>query len=151
MKKDRGKLALLVSDSLKAQAGSEALRDAHDWVPFAEADTCVVLGGDGYLLHVLHSMIDNNTVKPCYGINLGTVGFMLNRNSGSRPIGERVERAQEVEVSPLAMDAVTRDGQHHRHFEQCAAGRGSVELDHAPRIFFSPASTSSRTSSRWSA
>ncbi|HET9629220.1 MAG TPA: NAD kinase [Novosphingobium sp.] len=114
MKKDRGKLALLVSDSLKAQAGATALRQSHDWVPFAEADACVVLGGDGFLLHVLHLMIDNDAVKPCYGINLGTVGFMLNRNSGSRPIVERVTRAREVEVSPLAMDAVGRDGKHHR-------------------------------------
>ena len=116
MKKDRGELALLVSDSLKAQAGAESMRQAHDWVSFAEADACVVLGGDGFLLHVLHSMIDHGTVKPCYGINLGTVGFMLNRNSGTRPIAERVARAREVEVSPLAMDAVGRDGQHHRFY-----------------------------------
>src|SRR6185295_34153 len=102
MKKDREKLALLVSDSLKAQAGAVALRESHDWVPFAEADACVVLGGDGYVLHVLHRMIDNNAVKPCYGINLGTVGFMLHRNSTRRPIVDRVNRAREVEVSPLA-------------------------------------------------
>ncbi|HOB15349.1 MAG TPA: DUF3604 domain-containing protein, partial [Novosphingobium sp.] len=93
---------------------AEALRQAHDWVSFAEADACVVLGGDGFLLHVLHSMIDHEQVKPCYGLNLGTVGFMLNRNSSSRPIAERVNRAREVEVSPLAMDAITQDGQHHR-------------------------------------
>jgi NAD+ kinase len=116
MKKDRGKLALLASDAAQAQPGVAALRDAHDWVPFAEADTCVVAGGDGWLLHVLHGMIDANVIKPCYGLNLGTVGFMLNKTASSRPIEERVKRAREVEVSPLAMDAITREGAHHRSY-----------------------------------
>ncbi len=116
MKRDNAKLALTVSDSLQAQAGSQALRDSHDWVSEEEADVIVVLGGDGFLLHVLHQMLDTDTVKPCYGINLGTVGFMLNRNSGTRTIAERVARAREVEVVPLEMDAVTRDGAHFHFF-----------------------------------
>jgi NAD+ kinase len=114
-KKPDLKLALLVSDTLQAQAGAVAMRAAHDWVDFAEADAVVVMGGDGYLLHVLHLMIDRDAVKPCYGLNLGTVGFMLNRNSSSRPIAERVARARSVEVVPLEMDAITSDGTHH-HF-----------------------------------
>ena len=115
MKKERTRLALVVSDSLKAQAGSKALRESHEWVAYEEADAVVVLGGDGFLLHVLHAMLDADAVKPCYGINLGTVGFMLNRNASSRSIAERVARAREVEVVPLEMDAITQDGQHH-HF-----------------------------------
>jgi NAD+ kinase len=115
MKKDRNRLALIVSDSAKAQAGATALRDSHHWVSEEEAEAVVVLGGDGFLLHVLHQMLDTNTVKPCYGINLGTVGFMLNRNGGTRPIAERVARAREIEVVPLEMDAITQDGAHH-HF-----------------------------------
>jgi len=116
MKKDRAKLALVVSDSLKAQAGSAAMRESHPWVSPEEADVVVVLGGDGFLLHVLHQMLDTNTVKPCYGINLGTVGFMLNRNTSSRTIAERVARAREIEVVPLEMDAITQDGAHHHFF-----------------------------------
>jgi len=116
MKKDRAKLALVVSDSLKAQAGAASLRDSHIWVSPEEADVVVVLGGDGFLLHVLHQMLDTNTVKPCYGINLGTVGFMLNRNTSSRGIAERVARAREIEVVPLEMDAITQDGEHHHFF-----------------------------------
>lgn len=115
MKRERHKLALVVSDSIKAQAGSQAMRESHDWVPYDEADAVVVLGGDGFLLHVLHGMLDADKVKPCYGINLGTVGFMLNRNGSTRPIAERVARARDVEVVPLEMDAITQDGQHH-HF-----------------------------------
>lgn len=113
MKKDRSKLALLVSDTVKAQDGAAALSAAQDWVSPADADALVVVGGDGYLLHVLHLMLDHSWFKPVYGINLGTVGFLMNRLS-RKPIAERVARARAVEVVPLEMDAVTRDGRHHR-------------------------------------
>lgn len=113
MKKDRSKLALLVSDTVKAQDGAAALSASHEWVSPDDADALVVMGGDGYLLHVLHLMLDHSWFKPVYGINLGTVGFLMNRPS-RRPIAERVARASAVEVVPLEMDAITRDGRHHR-------------------------------------
>jgi len=110
------KLALVVSDSAKAKEGAAALREAHDWVKPKDADVLVVLGGDGYLLHVLHRMIDHGRLVPCYGLNLGTVGFMMNRNSAKRSIGERVARARPVTVRPLCMEAVTQDGQESCHY-----------------------------------
>lgn len=110
------KLALVVSDSAKAQEGAAALRNAHDWVKPKDADALVVLGGDGYLLHVLHRMIDHGRLVPCYGLNLGTVGFMMNRNSAKRSIGERVARARPVTVRPLCMETVTQDGQEACHY-----------------------------------
>jgi len=105
------KLALVVSDSHKAQEGAEALRHAHDWVKPRDADVLVVLGGDGFMLHMLHSMLDDGHVRPVYGLNLGTVGFLMNRAKGNRSIGERVSRAREVAVVPLEMTATTRGGQ----------------------------------------
>ncbi len=103
------KLALLVSDSAKAQEGAEPLREAHDWVKPKHADAYVVLGGDGFMLHVLHQMLDEDRLLPCYGLNLGTVGFLMNRNKSSRTIGERVARATRLAVKPLQMTAVTQD------------------------------------------
>lgn len=110
------KLALVVSDSAKAQDGAQALRDAHDWVSPADADALVVLGGDGYLLHVLHRMLDLGALKPCYGLNLGTVGFLMNGRNGKRTIAERVARARPVTVRPLEMIATTQDDQICRHY-----------------------------------
>lgn len=110
------KLALLVSDTIKAQAGAEQLLAAHDWVNPDEADVHVVLGGDGFLLHVLHQMLDHDRVKPCYGVNLGTIGFLMNRLRSAKPIADRIKRAREVEVVPLQMDAITQDGVHHKFF-----------------------------------
>jgi len=103
------KLGLIVSDSAKAQEGAKPLRDAHDWVKPADADTLVVLGGDGFLLHVLHEMLDHDRLRPCYGFNLGTVGFLMNGNGSKRSIGERVARARQVSVTPLEMRAITHD------------------------------------------
>ncbi|PLK27803.1 NAD kinase [Novosphingobium sp. TH158] len=110
------KLALVVSDTAKAQEGAAALRNAHDWVRPDKADALVVLGGDGFMLHVLHRMLDHGRLAPVYGINLGTVGFLMNRSRSTRPIAERVARAREVAVVPLEMRAVTNTGREHRYY-----------------------------------
>lgn len=103
------KLALIVSDSHKAQEGSAEMRDAHDWAAYEDADAVVVLGGDGFMLHVLHNMLDEGKLKPAFGLNLGTVGFLMNRNSSRRTIAERLTRARPVAVRPLEMRAITQD------------------------------------------
>jgi NAD+ kinase len=107
------KLALIVSDSAKAQDGAEALRHAHDWVQPDDADVLVVLGGDGFLLHILHRMLDLDKLRPVYGINLGTVGFLMNKHKSSRSIADRIARARQVSVVPLRMTAKTHGGQEH--------------------------------------
>jgi len=110
------KLALVVSDSRKAQDGAEALRRSHDWVKPAEADVLVVVGGDGFLLHTLHEMLDWDRVKPCYGLNLGTVGFLMNGNDTDKPIAERVAEAHRVTMRPLEMHVTTQDNREHCYF-----------------------------------
>ncbi|MEY4159424.1 MAG: hypothetical protein RLZZ136_45 [Pseudomonadota bacterium] len=113
---EKQKLALIVSDTVQAQNGALAFRDSQDWVSPDQADAIVVLGGDGFLLHALHTMLDSGQVRPVYGCNLGTVGFLLNKSKASRPIGERVSRARSVAVVPLKMTAITQDGEQHDYF-----------------------------------
>ncbi|MFM5955484.1 MAG: NAD kinase [Novosphingobium sp.] len=103
-------LALLASDTPRAQEAAEALRQDNVFVPLAEADAAVVLGGDGHMLHSLHEMLDAGHVVPAYGINLGTVGFLMNKPKSSRPLGERIARAKELNITPLAMTATTGSG-----------------------------------------
>ncbi|PEQ11771.1 NAD kinase [Novosphingobium sp. PC22D] len=103
------KLALVVSDSRKAQEGAAMLRSTHDWVKPAEADVLVVLGGDGFLLHTLHEMLDWDRVMPCYGLNLGTVGFLMNGHHADQNIGDLVAKAHRVAVHPLEMHVTTQD------------------------------------------
>jgi NAD+ kinase len=110
------RLALIASDGTRAQEGCELLASAHDWVGLEEADVAVVLGGDGFMLHTLHAMLDAGRVIPAYGLNLGTVGFLMNRFKSSRAVIERVTRAKSVAVAPLEMVAVTSEGIEHRFY-----------------------------------
>lgn len=105
------RLALAVSYSDRAQDAAKTLAGAHPWVSHEEADAIVVLGGDGYMLHVLHKMLDAGRVIPAYGINHGTVGFLMNKAKSSRTIAERVARARSIAVTPLEMTAVTNSGE----------------------------------------
>lgn len=110
MSKDM-RLALAVSYSERAQDAAKALQEAHPWVEAKEAEAIVVLGGDGYMLHVLHKMLDAGRVIPAYGINHGTVGFLMNQAKSSRPIADRIARARSIAVTPLEMTAITNSGE----------------------------------------
>ena len=107
------RLALLASETPRAQEACEALLAQGDWVPMAEADAAVVLGGDGYMLQVLHAMLDAGRVIPAYGMNLGTVGFLMNRYDRRAQITARVNKARRWTISPLRVEAVTQDGETH--------------------------------------
>jgi NAD+ kinase len=47
----------------------------------AEADLLVVLGGDGTILQVISSL--QTTIKPIFGINIGSLGFLTCLNSSA--------------------------------------------------------------------
>ncbi|MDE2563779.1 MAG: NAD kinase [Sphingomonadales bacterium] len=108
---DEPRLALLASPTGKAQEAAAGMRDAHAFVPYEEAELAVVLGGDGFMLQTLHQMLDDDRVMPVYGINLGTVGFLMNKHRAGRSIVERVTRARSLTVNPLLMQAVTNSGE----------------------------------------
>lgn len=117
------RLALLASSTDRAQEALDALEAAHQWVPLEEAEAVVVLGGDGFMLQTLHQMLDARHVLPAYGLNLGTVGFLMNKRKSTRSIAERVERARSIAVAPLAMRAVTNAGE---TFSYCAINEVSL-------------------------
>ena len=105
------RLALAVSDTRKAQRGAAQLRQSYPWVPLDEAEALVVVGGDGFMLHSLHEMLEGGRVVPCYGVNLGTVGFLMNGpHDPERAIAERVAKAKPVAVRPLQMQVETQAG-----------------------------------------
>jgi len=110
------RLALLASDTPQAQAAADAMAKDHPWVPLEEADVVVVLGGDGFMLSVLHTMLDAGRVIPAYGLNHGTVGFMMNKARSSKPIAQRVARASKLGVAPLEMTATTWGGETNSYY-----------------------------------
>lgn len=114
MSKKQLNLALIASDSPRASEAAEALRAEQAFVPVGEADVAVVVGGDGHMLQVLHQMIDAGRVIPAYGLNLGTVGFLMNKPRSSRPLAERVARAKPLAIAPLSMIATNGKGKQQR-------------------------------------
>lgn len=108
------RLALLVSDSERAQeAADKEYRDLADWVPLEDADAVVVLGGDGFMLQTLHAMLDKGRIIPAYGLNLGTVGFLMNRNRNPETLIKRIGKAKPHTIAPLRMRATTQGGKKH--------------------------------------
>ncbi|GAA4036918.1 NAD kinase [Parerythrobacter jejuensis] len=103
-------LALVAYDTEKAQDAARELRSQFTFVAQEDADAVVVLGGDGFMLQTLHSMLDNDAVKPAYGINMGTVGFLMNRPRKRNDLLAAVNRATKRAVAPLKMEATAQDG-----------------------------------------
>lgn len=104
------RLALLPSETPRAQEAADDLRQMTEFVPLAEAEVAIVVGGDGHMLTSLHSMLDAGRIIPVYGLNLGTVGFMMNKHKSSRSLQERVARARPLAVTALEMVATTGSG-----------------------------------------
>ncbi|MFD1788936.1 NAD kinase [Sphingomonas floccifaciens] len=102
--------ALVASPTAPAQAAAAELTDRYDWVSLDDADQVIALGGDGFMLQTLHAMLESRRSVPVFGMNLGTVGFLMNewRLDG---LDRRLERAKPFKVSPLTMTATTIDGQ----------------------------------------
>ncbi|MBY8977715.1 NAD kinase [Rhodobacteraceae bacterium NNCM2] len=97
-----GKICVLASGSPDAQEGKESLRARFGHVPPEEADVIVALGGDGFMLHTLHSTMD--LPAPVYGMNKGSVGFLMNEYVEDE-LPAKLAAAKKVVINPLRMVA----------------------------------------------
>lgn len=105
---DLSKIAFVSADTEPGNAARKRLEDRYPHVPPEEADLIVALGGDGFMLEMLHRYIDRHV--PIYGMNRGSVGFLMNtfREHG---LIERLQKAQGVVLHPLRMRARLRNGE----------------------------------------
>jgi NAD+ kinase len=100
-------IAFRASSSPVAQATLASLAARYGNLPVAEAEVIVALGGDGFMLQTLH---DTQALDlPVYGMNCGTVGFLMNAHDED-DLPARIAMAEEAVLNPLAMRAVTADG-----------------------------------------
>jgi NAD+ kinase len=101
------KIAFIASDAPEAAQAAASLRVRYGEVPPGEADVIVALGGDGLMLQCLHAYMSSG--KPIYGMNCGSVGFLMNEY---RPDGlpDRLAAAKTETIHPLAMNVLTADG-----------------------------------------
>ena len=72
-----------------------------------DADVIVALGGDGFMLETLKDV--QPLEKPVYGMNRGTVGFLMNEFS-AEDLPARLAEAEQAVIHPLRMRAESADG-----------------------------------------
>jgi NAD+ kinase len=101
------KIAFVAADQEAAQEALVQLTSLYGQSNPAQCDVIVSLGGDGFMLETMHRFIPDN--KPIYGMNRGTVGFLLN-DYREEHLSERLRNAQIVRLHPLIMTVETKDG-----------------------------------------
>ncbi len=102
------RIHFLAARSEPARHALERLVRRYGQTPLAEAELIVALGGDGFMLETLHTHMDLNL--PIYGMNLGTVGFLLN-GFAEEGLLERIAVATPVDLHPLRMRAERVSGE----------------------------------------
>ena len=93
-------LSFVASQAQEAQEARNELIAIYGNTDPEEADVIVALGGDGFMLQTLHTTM--NSGKRVYGMNRGSIGFLMNRYD-TRDLQARIETAVENVFRPLEM------------------------------------------------
>jgi len=101
------RLAFVCAATPTAREAKARLEKIYGAVTTADADIIVALGGDGLMLQALHRNM--RRLKPIYGMNLGTVGFLLNTYKEANLL-KRLRKARQVTLTPLRMRATNTRG-----------------------------------------
>lgn len=101
------KISILISPTKEAKNAANILLNKYKFVSPSNADILIILGGDGTMLNKLHCYINDN--KPFYGMNCGSVGFLMNRFNPEY-LMERLKKAKSSILRPLHMKAKTKQG-----------------------------------------
>ena len=104
------KIAFVAARGDTAEAARERLAARYGDCPPEKAEVIVALGGDGFMLQTLHQYM--MVSAPIYGMNQGTVGFLMNEYREDGLI-ERLAEAQSARLHPLRMRAVSVAGTTH--------------------------------------
>ncbi len=102
------KLAFTASARPEAQEALRRLRHTYGESGEVEADIIVALGGDGHMLDALRKRLKDK--KPVYGMNRGTVGFLMNEYAEDGLV-ERLEKASPIRIRPLIARSESTNGQ----------------------------------------
>ena len=103
-------IAFLSAATEEAETARQKLAHCYGSVPPEQADVIVALGGDGLMLQTLHRYM--NSSIPIYGMNCGSLGFLMNEYGEDRLL-ERLMAAESSNIRPLHMRATTADGTVH--------------------------------------
>lgn len=102
------RLHFVASETPEAQKALVRLRQLYGDIAPENADIIVALGGDGFMLQTLHGFLGRG--KPIYGMNLGSVGFLMNEYR-EEDLPARLEAAEAAHIHPLRMSVESPLGQ----------------------------------------
>jgi NAD+ kinase len=104
------RLAFAASDRPEAQDARNELVARYGEATEDDAQVIVALGGDGFMLETLHENLKSG--RPIYGMNRGSVGFLMNEYSEDALL-ERINAAERAVIHPLSMVAIDAAGRRH--------------------------------------
>ena len=104
MKKKITKIHFFAGNSKQSKAAKIKLLKKHKQTEVEKDDVIVALGGDGTMLETLHKFI--HAKIPIYGMNCGSVGFLMNNFAIDRLL-RRIQLAKKTVLHPLHMKAKT--------------------------------------------
>ncbi len=104
------KLAFLSSGTNDADAARDKLVSIYGNCETEDAEAIIALGGDGFMLQTQHTFM--NSGKPIYGMNKGTIGFLMNEYKPEN-LRQRVAAALRSKIRPLVMTVVDENGETH--------------------------------------
>ena len=104
------RIAFTASERPEAQEARARLAARYGEAPIEEAEVIVALGGDGFMLETFHDHMASGL--PVYGMNRGSVGFLMNDYSESGLL-ERIAAAERAVIHPLRMTATDVHGETH--------------------------------------
>jgi NAD+ kinase len=110
MNEQNPSLAFVSADSPDAREAAARLAALYGQSRIDDADVVVALGGDGFMLQAIQENMDSG--RRIYGMNRGTVGFLMNEYSEVDLVG-RIAAASAETIRPLVMEATTAAGDHH--------------------------------------
>ncbi|MCX7342800.1 MAG: NAD kinase [Proteobacteria bacterium] len=103
------KIAVLSSNNPKAKKLATDVESYLGNVPVEDAELIVACGGDGFMLHTLHNF--NSRRLPVYGVNAGTIGFLLNNTNDLENICQKIKAAKPTLLYALRAEVTDIFGQ----------------------------------------
>lgn len=100
------------SSSRPAKERCQALTKRYGQTPLDVADVIVAIGGDGFMLRTIHSYVGHH--KPIYGVNMGTVGFLMNTHQLGDDLLKPISQATQVHLNLLRMTCMDTSRQSHQ-------------------------------------
>lgn len=101
-------IAFRASRRPEAQEALQRLTQRYGQSSEEDAEVVVALGGDGSMLEAMRRRFSDR--KPVYGMNRGTVGFLMNDFEEDQ-LYERINMASKATLSPLRMVATDVNGE----------------------------------------